>query len=89
MGFPTVRHLLDCFDITSPEMNDLLALEVLDPPQGVRSDHHHAVLACVVANSRMAGKGARSFKPADFLPEWGTQEPMSNKDILNIFRGLG
>ena len=70
-------------------MNDLLALDLIDPPPGVRSDHHHAVLACVVANSRMAGKGAKTYRPADFLPEWGTKKPMSVEDELNIFRSIG
>ena len=70
-------------------MNDLLALERLDPSQGVRSDHHHAVLACVVANSRMASKGAKTFRADEFMPEWGTKKPMSNKDIMNIFRSIG
>jgi len=79
--------MLDRYDITSPEMNDLLALERLDPPQGVRSDYHMAVVASAVMNSRMGA--SRSVSPAELLPEWGTKKPMSIEQQLDIFRSLG
>lgn len=88
LGYPTVRHLLEQFDITSPELNELLALERLDPPMGVRSDHHLAVLASVVANSRMASKGSKTYRPKDFWPEWGSRKPMTPAQILAQFDAM-
>ena len=88
-GFPSVRHLLAAHDLTSNELVELAALEMLDPAEGTRLDVHAAQLAAVVANSRMAGKGAKSYQPSDFLIRWGRKpKKASNDEIIELFKGL-
>lgn len=71
-GFPTVRHFEEAYsDMTAREVVELMAMDALDPPLGQRLDYLVALLCAVVANSRMAKKGAKAFKPADFFPKWG------------------
>lgn len=81
--------MLAAFDLTGNELVELAALETLDPADGTRLDVHAAQLCAVVANSRMAGKGAKSYAPADFLVKWGERpKPADADDIINIFKGL-
>lgn len=71
-GLPSVRHFEEQFgDLTWRELQELGQFERYDPPLGQRLDYLFSLLCAVVANSRMAGKGAKSYKPKDFLPQWG------------------
>lgn len=74
--------------MTSRELVELMALERMDPATGTRLDHLFAVLCAVVANSRMAGKGAKAFKPAEFLPDWSGRRKKKSLDRTNIERIL-
>lgn len=82
-----MRHFEAAYgDMTSREFVELMALERMDPATGTRLDSLFAMLCAVVANSRMAAKGAKSFSPSDFLPDWSGQRKKKSLERTNIER---
>lgn len=56
--------------VTSTELLDLAALEVIDPPIETRIDAGFAQVMALIYN-RTRGKSEKARRPRDFLPRWG------------------
>lgn len=56
--------------VTSTELVDLAALELLEPPVEYRIDAGFAQVMALIYN-RTRGKSERARKPQDFMPRWG------------------
>lgn len=83
LGYPTPRHLLDAFDLTSDELVEIAAVWRVDPTVGHRVDYMHGRLLQAVA---AFGGSKKPLK--EFLPQYGTPRPKTNEEIMAIFAGL-
>lgn len=69
LGYPSVRALMDT-GITSTELVEIAAMDLLDPPVGYRLDIGFAQVMALIYN-RTRGKTEPSRRASDFMPRWG------------------
>ena len=56
----------------------------VEPWGETRADLRAGIVAATIANVNR-GKGARSFKPGDFMPNFEPRKPQTLKQMRNIF----
>jgi len=73
-------------EISSAEFAEWMVYYEMDPFGGCRSDYQAGVVASTVFNM-LRGKGGRTVKPEDFMPEWGESKEVKQtaKEMRNLF----
>lgn len=73
--------------MSSKDIAEAMAYQNLDPHDQSRADLRAGIVASVIANVNR-GKGSRSYKPADFMPQYGRKKvnAMAEK-VRQIFSG--
>jgi len=63
-----------CAELTSSEISELEAFEMLEPDVGIRTDVGFARLMALVWN-RTRGEKEHGKDWREFMPEWGPRDP--------------
>lgn len=73
-------------EMDSRELTEWAAYELVEPFGEWRDDLRSGIVASTIANA-LRGKGSRSFKPEDFIPEFGQAEEkrMSPEETIAAF----
>jgi hypothetical protein len=75
----TKRELLDAMD--AAELQDWIALQERDPFTSDRADLRAGIIAAVIAN---VNSSRRTFRPSDFMPEFGPPQEQTDEDIRAV-----
>lgn len=71
LGYAHPDFLLD--ELTSRQITELIAYDVIDPVGDWRMDYQTAMLSTVLTNiaKRKAGDNSKPVEIFDFMPKWG------------------
>lgn len=72
-------------EIDSREFAEWIAYEQIDPSGAERTDLNAGIIASTIANV-WRGKGQKTLKPSDFMPDFGIREPKSWESLEALFR---
>jgi hypothetical protein len=81
----TVKQLLE--EISSAELSEWMAYEVLEPWGETRADYRAGVISSTYINCKLK-KGAKKHKPADFMPRFGPPKKQNPEVIKELLMGL-
>lgn len=78
----TVRQLLQNLD--SHELTEWAAYDLIEPFGPWRADLRAGIVASTVANA-LRGKGGKSFKPEDFVPDFAGPQALTPEQTVAAF----